>query len=191
MIDQRKTARDFPPRVVTIPLSFRPSTPRRYRSRRGNAVADEMSHITVDDRSTWSETVYYRYHPVIWMLLVFMAVGLHNRYQTLFNEQDGTPGPAAFSSNRDDRIQRQTSGVDSGETPSDLLSLGMSLIQSAVDEEPVSQQPPLLRGAIYMPLPEQGQPTVAVEAADIRPEPATDFREESIAPAQDATDETT
>jgi hypothetical protein len=190
MKDQTKATRDFLPRVVTIPLSSPPSTPSRYRSRRGGvAAADEISHMTVYDRSTWSDTVYYRYHPIIWMLLVFMAVGLHTRYQTLFNEQDGTPGPVMFSSNRDDHIQRQTSGVDSGENPSDLSSLVMSLIQSEV-EEVVYPPLPLLRGAIYMPLPEQGKPTVQVEAADIRPDHVPISLEEPSAPASGAAVET-
>lgn len=164
---QQQRKRVSPPKFVTVQHLL--VSARKARNR--VVVVDEVSHMTVDDQSTWSDTMYYRYHPIIWMLLMFMAVGLHNRYQMLFNEQDPTAPAASFTLKADDHVQRRTSGPESGIRTTDMSGLVMSLLDPTIlseeaapeptvvleqeeDPEPM-QQAPFLRGALFLPVPEQ------------------------------------
>ena len=99
-----------------------------------------------------SDTLYNKYHPFVWILLMLMAMTLHGCYQNLFDRGE----PRSIYSNfarEDDHIQRQTSEIDdTNDAAVDMSSLVMSLIQSESED---SSTQSLLRGSSQLQPPGQ------------------------------------
>lgn len=133
---KRETKRKHPPRVVTIKKGSMSPTVGDRQQEETPPYYDDISQISIDDPSSWSVTMYYRFHPIIWMLLMLMAVGVHSRYQTLLNEPALT-----ILSKLDGTRHRQTSELSSREegkstdTGTDLSNLVISLLRPAGEDD--------------------------------------------------------
>lgn len=133
---KRETKRKHPPRVVTIKKGSMSPTVGDRRQEESPPYYDDISQISIDDPSSWSATMYYRFHPIIWVLLMLMSVGVHSRYQTLLNEPALT-----ILSKLDGTRHRQTSELSSREvrhstdTGTDLSSLVISLLRPADEDD--------------------------------------------------------
>jgi hypothetical protein len=85
-----------PPRIVTIATPFRGQS--RSKKHRGIIRDEDISMLSFADdgeTSSTSERLYSKYHPIIWMLLMFMALTLHERYKDLFISEDETKNRSA------------------------------------------------------------------------------------------------
>jgi hypothetical protein len=103
---------------------------------------EDISMISFDgDASTVAERLYTKYHPFVWMILMLMAVTLHNQYKDLFAGKELLNVNNNFS--REDHIQRQVTERDQVKSQ-DLSSIVMSLIQPEVNDSSSTQT--FLRG---------------------------------------------
>jgi hypothetical protein len=120
-----------PPRIVTITRNHKPFN-HRNRKGRNRIFDEEISMISFDDGTTSAtvEKFYSRFHPVVWMLLMFMSISLHSRYTELVQER------REANAKRHDTSKRQVleSGRRNGEKSPDLSGIVMSLIEPMKDE---------------------------------------------------------
>ena len=130
-----------PPMMVTFQ---KPSARRWDRGR--SSREEDLSQLSE------SNTLYYKYHPFVWILLMLMAMVLHGWYQTLFDDGGEYPSRYSVFAPADDPIQRQTSELDGhgNDKAVDMSSLVMSLIQFESED---SSTQPLLRASSSKLLP--------------------------------------
>ena len=116
-----------PPLVVSIPhtsRTFESST--RRGAGRSLGREDEISMISFESTSvSTANIIYSKYHPIIWMLLMFMAVSLHARYVELFYGEDQMDSY--------EQVQRKVMDTDMQSHGVDLSRLVLSLTQSEDD----------------------------------------------------------
>ena len=140
-----------------------------------------------------SDTLYNKYHPFVWILLMLMAMTLHGCYQNLFDRGE----PRSIYSNfarEDDHIQRQTSEIDdTNDAAVDMSSLVMSLIQPESEDSSTQR---LLRGSSKLLPPAQGLSQVIQQEPEDdsvgdekhRIQQASDSTESDATPLQDSAD---
>jgi hypothetical protein len=130
-----------PPTMVTFQ---KPSARRWDRGR--SSREEDLSQLSE------SNTLYYKYHPFVWILLMLMAMVLHGWYQTLFDDGGEYTSRYSVFTPADDPIQRQTSELDGhgNDKAVDMSSLVMSLIQFESED---SSTQPLLRASSSKLLP--------------------------------------
>jgi hypothetical protein len=134
-----------PPRVVTFATPFRGQS--RSKKHRSLIRDEDISMLSIADdgeTSSASERLYSKYHPIIWMLLMFMALTLHQRYKDLFGYEDENQNRSVLST-MDEFPQQVPEQLDFHKGSPDHSNLVISLAEQK-PETTAEQIDSFLRG---------------------------------------------